>query len=188
MEPEVRVEPSFIHHAKGRAIGEPAQSTDEARARIAEGIRRIRTCMLTTVTPEGHLESTPMTTQELDAEGNLWFFVGTDADSTLDIDREENVNLAYSSPREFEFISIAGIASVVYDRTRAERLWNPSFVSWFPKGIDDPNLALLKVRILNAEYWETAASRPLRLFGIVRALFTGEPFDVGIDHQKVRLN
>jgi general stress protein 26 len=193
MEPEVKIEPNFIHHSKSASnavlnANAVDQDTRETRLRVAEGIRDIRTCMMTTVTPEGRLESTPMTTLEIDENDNIWFLVGLDSDSSEAIDREENVNLTYASPKDFKFISVTGSASLVLDRTKAARLWNPNYQTWFPKGLDDPNLALLQVKIITAEYWENAHSRPLRVFGLVRALFTGEPFDVGIDHEKLKLN
>jgi general stress protein 26 len=129
-----------------------------------------------------------MTTLEIDENDSIWFLVGLDSDSSEAVDREENVNLTYSSPKDFKFISITGSASLVLDREKAAQLWNPSYQTWFPKGLDDPNLALLQVKIITAEYWENAHSRPLRVFGLMRALFTGEPFDVGMDHEKLKLN
>src|SRR5690606_23112863 len=176
--PEVRVESTFSH----------PEIEHDVKVRLAEWIHDIRTCMLCTLTPEGHIASAPMTTLEIDADGNIWFFVGIASESTEEIEREENVNLVYASPRDYRYASVTGIGTIVFDREKAERLWNDSYRAWFPRGLEDPNLALLRVKPLSAELWGTPMSRTLRAYGLIRALFTAEPFNVGTDHEKVKLN
>jgi general stress protein 26 len=60
----------------------------------------------------------------------------------------------------------------VHDRARAEELWNPFAEAWFPDGVDDPHLALLRVDVERAQYWEDKKPKVLQLaeilVGIVR--------------------
>ena len=51
-----------------------------------------------------------------------------------------------------------------------DKLWNKQVEAWFPGGKDDPNLALLRFDIDDAEFWETDMS----LSGKVKMLFGGK--------------
>jgi general stress protein 26 len=50
-----------------------------------------------------------------------------------------------------------------------DKLWNNQVEAWFPGGKDDPNLALLRFDIDDAEMWETDMS----IAGKVKMLFGG---------------
>src|SRR5208337_4347672 len=51
------------------------------------------------------------------------------------------------------YVSFTGHASVVQDREKMQDLWCPAYRAWFPRGLDDPELALLRVDVERAEYW-----------------------------------
>ena len=132
-----------------------AKQRSEELARLAALVRQMKVGMLTTVEPDGSLRSRPLETLEIDAGGRLWFF--TQAHSPKAIEAEANshqVSLAYADPRDEDFASISGTANVVRDREKMRALWSPSLKRWFPKGLEDPDLALLEVRIDKAEYWD----------------------------------
>jgi general stress protein 26 len=42
----------------------------------------------------------------------------------------------------------------VRDTEKMRALWSSGLDRWFPRGLDDPDLALLEVRIDKAEYWD----------------------------------
>jgi general stress protein 26 len=132
-----------------------AKQRSEELARLAALVRQMKVGMLTTIEPDGSLRSRPLETLEVDAGGRLWFF--TQAHSPKAIEAEANshqVSLAYADPRDEDFASISGTANVVRDREKMRALWSPGLKRWFPKGLEDPDLALLEVRIDKAEYWD----------------------------------
>ena len=51
--------------------------------------------------------------------------------------------------------------------------------AWFPKGIDDPDVALLKVAIDAAEYWDAPNSTMIHAYGYLKARLTGEAPEPG---------
>jgi general stress protein 26 len=53
----------------------------------------------------------------------------------------------------------------VRNREAARQLWNPNFKSWFPGGLEDPDLVLMKIVVQEAEYWEASQSRMVPLLG-----------------------
>ena len=150
-------------------------ATDEDRATVAKIVKAAKVGLLTTVSPEGQLHSRPLVAQDVEFDGDLWFFCDEDSNKVREIRSNPEVNVAFSNSQQSEWTSISGRAEVVHDRARAEELWNPMLEVWFEDGLDTPGLALLKVHADTAEYWESSSSRVVRLIGAVRAAATGDP-------------
>lgn len=156
---------------------------NDATARLGELLQGIRVAMLTSVGPDGELHSRPMATLDLDFEGELWFFTDARSHKVGEVEDTHAVNLAYVCHDDHRFISVSGTADLVRDRERAENYWRPTFKAWFPEGLDDPNLALLRVRVDKAQYWDAPNGKLVHLVGFVKALATGEryrPGDTGV--------
>lgn len=150
-------------------------------------IAGIKTAMLTTAEPDGTLRSRPMATQKAeDFDGTLWFFTRDESPKVEEVKKDAQVNLAYSDTTHQTYVSVSGRASVVRDEAKAKELWTPAMKAWFPKGLDAPDLVLLKVEVEKAEYWDTAPSAVVHLVGFVKATLTGKPYHPG-DHAKVEL-
>ena len=47
--------------------------------------------------------------------------------------------------------------------------------------MDEPDIALLKVDVEQAEYWDSASSTMVQLVGLLKAVTTGETFQPGDD-------
>lgn len=142
--------------------------------------------MLTTIA-NGKIHSRPMSTQEMDENGDLWFFTSDDSRKIDEIERDDRVNAAYSDPGGNTYVSVFGRADVVKDRAKMEELWNPIHKAWFPEGLDDPHICLLKVSIEEAEYWDAPSSKFVQLAGFIKAIATGTEADYG-EHGTIRLS
>src|SRR5262245_3833764 len=154
--------------------------------KLNELIRDIPVAMLTTVAPDGSLRSRPMITQEADFDGTLWFFTRDPSGKTDEVQREEQVNVSYADQDENRYVSVSGVARVVRDPEKARELWTGLYLAWFPKGLDDPELALLKVEPHTAEYWNPQSGMLVQLVGFVKAALTGQTFPPG-EYRKVDL-
>lgn len=164
---------------------EDNKSREEGIAKINELIKEVKVAMLTTI-DFGVLRSRPMQTQEVEFDGDLWFFTNSDTHKTEEIEKDRRVNVSYASPATNTYVSTSGTAEIVNDHAKIEELWNPIYKAWFPKGLDDPTLCLLKVSVDQAEYWDSSSSTVVQVVGFVKALVTGERADGG-DHGKVSL-
>lgn len=162
-------------------------SHDENIKKINELIKGIEFAMLTTQDPDGNLHSRPMGTQKIDFDGTFWFFTGRESAKIHAIENDAHVNLAYSHPSRNTYVSIAGVASLVEDRAKAEELWTPAMKAWFPEGLEDPNLALLRVDPLNAQYWDAPHSSIVQFIGFTKAILTGKPYSGG-ENKKINLH
>ncbi|MEJ7685210.1 MAG: pyridoxamine 5'-phosphate oxidase family protein [Segetibacter sp.] len=56
-------------------------------------------------------------------------------------------------------------------------MWSPVVKTWFPKGLEDPALALLKVDTNEASYWDGSSSKFVVFYNIVKAIAKGEKPD-----------
>ena len=60
--------------------------------------------------------------------------------------------------------------------------------AWFPGGPTDPDLALVRVRITHANFWNVDKSKVAQLFEMAKAVATGKPpTDMG-ESGEVRMN
>ncbi len=124
--------------------------------------------MLTTLAEGGAFHSRPMATQQIDADhAELWFFVSIDSHTVVEIYHDREVGLSYASPENHRYISVSGRAFVVRDLAKANELWTPSAKVWFPQGVNDPHLALLRIEVDSAQYWDSPASKVVHLGGLV---------------------
>jgi general stress protein 26 len=142
-----------------------AERDPKAVHRLRELIADISVAMLTTVTAEGALRSRPMVTQQIREEGELWFFLSDDSGKARDLSEEHAVNVAYADPAKQRYVSVSGNAAIVHDSEMVHDLWKPEYERYFPRGLDDPHLALLCVRIETAEYWDLTAGRMVEIGG-----------------------
>jgi general stress protein 26 len=156
---------------------------EESIKKLKELIEDIDFCMLTTV-HDGMLRSRPMSTQKFESGGDLWFFSSDNTHKVDEINKNDQVNVAYSKPDDDHFVSVSGRAEVVKDRAKMEELWNPVLKAWFPEGLEDPHLCLLKVAVEEAEYWDQPSGKIVQLIGFVKALATGQSIDQG-DNTKI---
>jgi general stress protein 26 len=144
-----------------------AQTYDPV-AKLNELTKGIEFAMLTTIRPNGHLHSCPMATTEADGDGVLWFFSGNNSEKVEAIKSDPRVNLAYTDSSGQRYVSITGSAEPVRDHVKAKELWDPRYHAWFPKGIDDPNLILLRIQVRDAEYWDASVGRMVLLAGFAK--------------------
>lgn len=157
-------------------------------AKVNEMIEGIRFGMFTTLTEEGALHSRPMAAQELDANNALWFMTSSQSGKVKAIAHDKQVNVAFGSPSKNEFLSLAGTAQVLVDKEKIKELWSPAYLAWFPKGVDDPDICLIRVDVETAEYWDSPSSKVVYLIGLAKAAMTGQPYKAGPDENgRVRM-
>jgi general stress protein 26 len=140
---------------------------NEAIRKLAQLIKDVRVAMLTTTTDRGWLRSRPMVTQRVAFDGDLWFLSGKSTAKARDVRNRQQVDVAYMSSEEDRYVSVSGIATIVDDPGKAKALWNSSYAEWFPKGVADPDLVLIKVQVEEAEYWDPAQHRMIQITGFV---------------------
>ena len=158
----------------------------EAIKKINELIKGKTIAMLTSVSDEGHFHARPMAVLDVDFDGDIWFFTKKDSPKVEQIQQEPRVNVAYSDPSNQDYVSLAGTGRLVVDKALNEKYWKPQFEAWFPDGLDDPDLSLLKIEVEGAEYWDSPSSTIAHIKGFIQTKVSGEQQHVG-DHAKVEI-
>ena len=167
-------------------MSEPA-TRDEGLKKIRAMIRDIDFCMLTTADEQGRLHSRPMSTnKQIDFNGDLWFFTYGRSHKVDEVTRNHRVNVSYADPSRQNYVSMSGDAVLVRDREEIKRRWQPALKAWFPKGADEPDIALLKVSVDRAEYWDSPSSAVAHVVSLAKAMVTGKPANPG-ENKKVNL-
>lgn len=118
---------------------------------LRELIKDVDTAMLTTATEAG-LVSRPMKTQEVEFDGDLWFFTKKETNKYEEILHDQDVNVAYAGK---SYVSVRGRAEIVEDLNKKKELWSKGYEKIMQTTYDDPNVVLIKVKAEAAEYWET---------------------------------
>jgi general stress protein 26 len=152
-----------------------APETGNDVRKLARLVKGISFAMLTTHDSEHGLRSRPMTLQEAEFEGDFWFFTGLHASLADDVRANPCVSLAFADPRNQAYVSASGVGELVFDQTKMRELWRPSYQAWFPLGLEDPELCLLKVHVESADFWESPGSKVVQLLGFAKAALTGHP-------------
>lgn len=117
---------------------------------LRELIKDIDTAMLTTASEEG-LVSRPMKTQEVEFDGDLWFFTKKETNKYDEIIHNQDVNVAYVGK---SYVSVRGKAEIVEDLRKKKELWSKVYEKIMQTSYDDPDVILLKINVEAAEYWE----------------------------------
>lgn len=150
-------------------MSDTTSPTPEAIRRLGDMIQDIHVAMLTTALPDGTLRSRPMATQTTRFEGDLWFFTRVSSAKVDELERNPHVNVSYISPFGERYVSVSGRVSLVTDRTWIKKLWRPSLKLWFPQGEEDLDLALLRVKVDEAEYWDSNANAMAKIPGFTKS-------------------
>lgn len=143
--------------------------------------------MLTTVRDDGTLHTRPMLTRFNEPMGDLWFFTTEHARKSDEVRHEHQVAVAFADPQRNIYASVTGSATVEHDRQSMSRLWAPQLMAWLPRGPDDPELALLRVRVRSAEYWDAPSSTMIEIIAAVQAGLESSSPAVAGEHEEVNL-
>lgn len=108
------------------------------------------------------------------------------AHKVSEIARLPKVNVSFADTDNQRYASVSGTGELVRDQQKIEELWKPEFKIWFPKGKDDPEIALLKVNVEKAEYWDSPSSTIGFALSFVSSIVTGKQPDTG-DNKKIDL-
>lgn len=125
-------------------------------APLAQMIEPFSIAMLTTLDCAGILVSRPMTIVEMDRAGELWCL--TDVRSAK-VDHVALANLCFTDPLHSIYVSLAVSGEIHAVHVGSERFWTAQASEWFPDGPESKDLALLKLAIVAADYWDAGTHR-----------------------------
>jgi general stress protein 26 len=155
-----------------------ADTRHDDNEKIWSLIKDARVAMLTSER-EGRLYSRPMVASQKAFDGSLWFFTRKSSPKVAEVEAHRQVNVAYASSSDNSYVSLSGVASIVDDQAAIDAHWNEWIKTWFPDGKQDPDIALIRVDVDTAEYWDAPSSKMVVAFDYLKARLTGKTPDMG---------
>ena len=152
---------------------------DEARSKVAELVKGIHICMMTTSAKDGSMDARPMALQNTPFDGTLYFLTRSTSEKVDEVKKDLHVTLTFAEPSDGKYVTLKGRGSVSEDRAKIHELWNSMYKAWFPQGEDDPDIAVMRVDVNDGDYWEASSSRIVRMAKIAIAAATGGSLAVG---------
>lgn len=140
-------------------------------------------CMLATH-DGGTIRTRPMAAHVEPGENAVYFLTDERRHKDDEIRANPNVCLAFADVDGDDYVSLTGRAEVANDRAKIKELWSIAAKAWWASA-DDPNIRLLKVTPIDAEYWDGAGSMISTLMMAGAALAGGTP-DLG-ENKKVKM-
>lgn len=151
-----------------------------------EGIQKLKelgeavdVCMFCTDLGEAPFQTRPMSTQQVDEQGNFWFLSDRKSNKNFEIKQDDKVQLLYANMSDNHYMTVFGSAVVYRDQSKIEELWEPMVRAWFEK--DDPDVTIIRVVPSEAYYWDTKHGRFISLIGIAVSAVTGKTMDNSVE-------
>jgi len=150
----------------------------EATKKMWSMMKDIGFAMMTTEDGD-NLRARPMVAAQKEFDGSLWFYTRASSHKVDEVQGDQRVGVTYAQPSKQEYVSLSGKARLVRDKAAITEHWQEAMRTWFPKGTDDPDIALLRVEVMEAEYWDAPNSKMVHAYGYVKAVLTGSPPNPG---------
>ena len=168
-------------------IMEKHLSDTEALKKFNKLVNDINVCMFITENKDEE-HTRPMATIEVEENGTLWFFTDIRSIKVEEVSTQREVHLVYAHPGKESYMDVWGSAQVVTDKQSIKDKWSPIVKAWFPNGVDDPNIALLKVTPYNIYYWDAETGKMVSFLKIAASAVTGKKLAEGAEGKLVLNN
>ena len=129
-----------------------SKKVDASARRLSKVVKDGVVSMLTTLTPDGALQSRPIRTSRMEPDGSIYLVELAGGEAHAIEDRK--VGLSYSQRKNARYVSISGMATTVQDSARVEELWKSRFKPWFPDGTRLSDTSVLRIDVVKVDYWE----------------------------------
>lgn len=148
----------------------------EAVKKLKELSESARICMFCTELTKLPNNARPMSIQECDEQGNLWFLSSAESNKNVEISEDNRVQLYFMNNGSSEYLSILGKAFIYTDRNTIEEQWSPMANAWFD-GKDDPKVTVIRVTPDETYYWDTKAGKFVTMLSFIAAAVSGKETD-----------
>ena len=128
----------------------------KAVERIRDVVKQTESCFFCTAVSAGGSGATrPMSVQEVDDDGTLWFLSASDSHKNRELEKDSAVRLFFQGSEHAGFLTLTGTATVSRDRKRIKDLWKSVLKVWFTEGENDPRITVIGVRPSGGYYWDS---------------------------------
>ena len=123
----------------------------------------------------------PMSVQQVDTQGNIWFLSATDSFKNEELAMDPSVKLFFQGSAHSDFLFLTGTATVTKDRNKIEELWEPVLKTWFTGGKDDPRISVIQVTPVDGYYWDNKHGNTVAGIKMLIGAAVGKTLDDSIE-------
>ena len=165
-------------------MAEQVPGKDETRLDGTAAVEKVRSLlahfrstMMVTPSGDGSVHVRPMGLQgEPQAfDGVLWFFTDERSRKVREVEGTHRASLVFQSDDDSAYLHLQGRATEVHDRAKMAELYTPMLKTWFPDGLDDPHITLLRFDADEGHYWDSPGGMLQVLGAFVKSVATGSP-------------
>jgi len=154
----------------------------EAIEKIKELVDKAKSCFFCTNIKSGKPFATrPMSVQQVDNEGNLWFLSADDSHKNMELESDPFVQLLFQGSHHSDFLTLHGRATVTKNKEKIKELWEPIIKTWFTEGKEDPRITVIKVEPEDGYYWDTKHGMLVAFAKQLAGAMTGQTLDDSIE-------
>ena len=146
----------------------------EARTKVCELLQGFSVAFMVTV-EGGSAAARPLgiVGDTTTFSGALWFITDTRSRKVRAITAGAPTSLIFENHERGTYLYLTGHATVVHDRARLEQLYTPVQRTWFPDGLDDPHITLVRFDAEHADYWDRHGGWLRLSLAFLKAIVTG---------------
>jgi general stress protein 26 len=111
--------------------------------------------------------------------GTLWFFTDDRSRKVKEIERDPAISLVFQNDHDSRYVQLTGTAEVVHDRARMRELFTAAVRTYFPDGLDDPHLTLIRVDATGGAFWDVPGGMLQVIAAFTKSVVTGTPGKTG---------
>lgn len=157
-------------------------ASDEAIQKVKDLVQKSQTCFFCTlVTGGGYPHARPMSVQQVDDAGNLWFLSADDSHKNQELAVDHAVILLFQGSKHSDFLQLNGTASLSRDQAKIDELWEPIIKTWFTGGKEDPRITVIKVTPQDGYYWDTKHGNAVAGIKMMVGAMIGQTLDDSIE-------
>jgi general stress protein 26 len=150
---------------------------EEAIKKMRNLIDKSGSCFFCTSTLMNKINSSPMSVQKSDINGNLWFLSPKDSIKNMEITQDSEVTLYFQGSPHSDFLELKGKATISDDKDLIKELWDPMAKSWFKEGKDDPRISVIQFKTESGYYWDNEHGNTIAGVKLLIGVITGTSTD-----------
>jgi len=168
-------------------LGNMKENKSQQLEKFVEMVKDVRICMfITNEKDDENISGRPMAISKIEDDGTMWFFTKASSTKSDEIEMSKKVSIAIANESSQNYLMVHGAAILVNDKNKMEELWNSIMTAWFPLGLEDPDMTLIKVTPTEVNYWDSNSSKMVVLFNMLKAIVTGKEYSEG-EHGTINL-
>lgn len=158
----------------------------DAREKLWDLIDDNPTCMMVSAGGDGKMRGRPMHAIVEDGTKELLFYTRISSGKSEELESDGDVCLCFACPKSSDYVSVTGHAALTTDQALIDKHWNRFVDAWFPEGPKGGDVAMIRVKPENGEYWDGDSSSVLSALKMLVASERDETPDLG-ENRKVSL-